>query len=119
MRESTEESVRKVIFSDEFKGYLDGLDTKIKDKYAYVIHIIQTKYVVSEKFIKKLSPYELYEVRVSVGTNEYRTILVAVDASNFMESKNVVFLNSFLKKSTKQYKSEIKKAFETIENMED
>lgn len=38
----------------------------------------------------------LYEVRVSVGTNEYRTILVAVDTSSFMESKKVVFLNSFL-----------------------
>ena len=119
MKEGIEESIRKVIFSDEFKDYLKSLDSKIKEKYAYVIHIIQTKYVVSEKFIKKLSPYELYEVRVSIGTNEYRTILVAVNASNFMEAKEVIFLNSLLKKSTKQYKIEIKKAFSIIESMED
>lgn len=45
MKEPLEESVRKVIFSNEFKDYLNDLDSKIKDKYAYVIHIIQTKYV--------------------------------------------------------------------------
>lgn len=119
MKEAVDELVRRVIFSNEFKAYFNHLDSKIKDKYAYVIQIIQTKYVVSEKFVKKLSPYELYEVRVSIGTNEYRTIFVAVDKTNFMEAKRVVFLNSFLKKSIKQYKMEINKAFVIIEDMED
>lgn len=114
-----EDSIRKVIFSDEFKTYFVDLDSKIKGKYAYVIHIIQTKYIVSDKFVKKLSSYDLYEVRVSVGSNEYRTLFVAVDTTSFMEAKKVVFLNSFLKKSTKQYKLEIQKAFAIIENMED
>ena len=34
-------------------------------------------------------------------------IKVKYDSQSFMESKRVLFLNSFLKKDTKQYKSEI------------
>ena len=53
---------------------------------------------------------EFYEARVSIKTNEYRTVLFAVDSTSFMESKRVLFLNSFLKKDNKQYKSEVEKA---------
>ena len=34
----------------------------------------------------------------------------AIDTQSFIESKRVLFLNSFLKKGTKQYKGEIEKA---------
>ena len=49
-------------------------------------------------------------IRISISSNEYRTILLAVDHDNFIQCKNVLLLNSFLKKGTKQYKAEIKKA---------
>ena len=42
-------------------------------------------------------------MRVSVNTNEYRTILFAVDNDNIILSKKVLLLNGFLKKSTKDY----------------
>jgi len=74
------------------------------------MQIIRTQKVVSIKFVKKLQDTEFYEVRVSVGTNEYRTLLVATDNVNFMEATRVILLNSFLKKSTKQYRQEIEKA---------
>ena len=57
--------------------------------------------------IHSLEYDKFYEARVSVGNNEYRTIIFAIETPSFMESKRVLFLNSFLKKSTKQYKSEI------------
>ena len=57
-------------------------------------------------------------MRVSVSTNEYRTILFTIDADNFMEAKNIILLNSFLKKDTKQYKSEIQKANKILESLE-
>ena len=63
--------------------------------------------MVNKKFVKYLEGTEFYEARVSVGTNEYRTIVFTIDSQSFMESKRVLFLNSFLKKDTKQYKSEI------------
>ena len=66
--------------------------------------------VVSEKFVKKIQNTEFYEVRVSIGTNEYRTMLIATDNANFVEATQVILLNSFLKKDNKQYKREIEKA---------
>ena len=72
--------------------------------------IIKTQYVVNKKFVKNLENTEFYEARISVGTNEYRTIIFAVDSISFIESKKVVFLNSFLKKGNKQYKGEVEKA---------
>ena len=113
-----DEAIRKVIFSDEFIDYYDNLNTKVQDKYSYAIQIIKTQKIVSEKFVKKIQNTEFYEVRVSVGTNEHRTMLIATDNSNFMAAKQVVLLNSFLKKDNKQYQREIEKARAVIEKEE-
>lgn len=110
--------VRKIILSDEFLTYYDSLNIKVQDKYAYAMQIIRTQRVVSEKFVKKIQDTEFYEVRVSVGTNEYRTMLITTDNPNFMEATQVVLLNSFLKKDSKQYKREIEKARTIIEKEE-
>ena len=101
------EDIRETIHSEEYDEYYAGLDEKTKAKYDYVEMIIKTQYVVNKKFIKNLEDTEFYEARVSVGSNEYRTIIFAIETSSFMESKRVLFLNSFLKKSTKQYRGEI------------
>ena len=46
-------------------------------------------------------------MRVSVGTNEYRTIIFATDKENIIESKNILLLNGFMKKSNKDYAKQI------------
>jgi hypothetical protein len=69
-----------------------------------------TQKIISTKFVKKLQEAEFYEVLVSIGTNEYRTLLIATDNPNFIEAERVVLLNSFLKKDSKQYRREIEKA---------
>ena len=91
----------------EYEEYYASLDEKTKAKYDYVETIIKTQYVVSRKFVKNLEGTEFYEARISVGTKEHRTIVFAIDSISFMESKRVLFLNSFLKKDTKQYRGEI------------
>ena len=106
----TNEDIRKIILSDEFSIYYENLSDTLKNKYTYAMQIIKTQKVVSTKFIKKIQETEFYEVRVSIGTNEYRTLLIATDNLNFMEATKVVLLNSFLKKDSKQYRQEIKKA---------
>lgn len=103
-----EKEIRETYHSEEYEKYYNSLDEKTKTKFDYVESIIKTQYVVNKKFVKHLEGTEFYEARVSVGTNEYRTIIFAIDAQSFMESKRVLFLNSFLKKDTKQYKGEIK-----------
>ena len=108
--ETHNSTIRDVLKSDEFHLYFNSLDRKTREKYDYAILIMGTQKIVSIKFVKKIQGTEFYEVRVCVGTNEYRTLLIATDNPNFMESTRVVLLNSFLKKGSKQYKREIEKA---------
>ncbi|MEE1205634.1 MAG: type II toxin-antitoxin system RelE/ParE family toxin, partial [Prevotella sp.] len=86
------------------------IELTLKKKYDYALQIVKSQYVVSSKIVKSLENTDFYELRISISSSEYRTILLAVDHDNFIQSKNVLLLNSFLKKDTKQYKAEIKKA---------
>ena len=52
--------------------------------------IIKTEYVLSTKFVKHLEHTDWY-----VNTNEYRTILFAVDNENIILSKKILLLNGF------------------------
>ena len=104
------EDIRETLHSVEYEEYYASLDEKTKAKFDYVETIIKTQYVVNKKFVKNLEGTEFYEARISVSTNEHRTIIFAVDSISFIESKRVLFLNSFMKKSTKQYKREVENA---------
>ena len=110
--------IREVLKTDEYEQYFQSLDIRTQAKYDYAIQLMQTQKIVSTKFVKKIEKTDFYEVRVSIGTNEYRTMLIAADNPNFMEAKQVVLLNSFLKKDSKQYKREIEKARTIIEREE-
>ena len=105
-----EENIRQVIYSEEFDAFYRGLDSKIQDKFDYGLRLIKTQYVVNKKFVKHLENTDFYELRVSISSDEYRTVLFAIDNSSFIQSKRVILLNSFVKKGTKQYKAEIKSA---------
>lgn len=102
--------IRHIIYSDEFEEYYASMNEQLKKKYDYALQIVKSQYVVSSIIVKSLENTDFYELRISISSNEYRTILLAVDHDNFIQSKNVLLLNSFLKKDTKQYKAEIKKA---------
>lgn len=104
------ETIRKVIFSEEFEAFYNGLAPKIQEKYDYALNIASTQYVVNQKFVKHLENSPFYELRISISSDEYRTLLFAVDNESFMQSQTILLLNSFVKKSTKQYSSEIRTA---------
>lgn len=105
-----EKMIRHIIYSDEFEEYYSSMSEQLKKKYDYALQIVKSQYVVSSKIVKSLENTDFYELRISISSNEYRTILLAVDHDNFIQCKNVLLLNSFLKKDIKQYKAEIKKA---------
>ena len=65
---------------------------------------------VSAKFIKHLENTELYEMRVSIGNNEYRTIMFTMDNPNVILATKIILLNAFMKKSTKDYKKQLRTA---------
>ena len=101
---------REIFYSPEYEDYYGGLPKKVQQKYDYVEQIIRTQRVVNQKFVKHLENTFLYEARVSNGGKDYRTI----DSRSLVESRSVLFLNSFLKKDTKQYGKEIDTAIRIL-----
>lgn len=47
-------------------------------------------------------------MRVSIGSNEYRTIMFTMDNDNVMLATEITLLNAFMKKSSKDYQKQIK-----------
>ncbi len=93
-----EENIRKVIFSEEFNAFYEELDTKVQDKFDYGLRLIKTQYVVNKKFVKHLENTDFYELRISISSDEYRTVLFAIDNDSFIQCKRVILLNSFIYK---------------------
>lgn len=110
--------LREILYTDEFNEFYSEQDERTKLKFKESVVILESIYVLSAKFVKKLTNTDLYEMRVSVGTNEYRTMLFAVNHENIIQSTEVVLLNGFLKKSTKDYEKQIKKAIRILKNLE-
>lgn len=69
--------------------------------------VIINVYDIPTKFIKHLQNTDLYEMRISIGSNEYRSVLFAIDHSNVIQATKIILLNGFLKKSSKDYKKQI------------
>ena len=63
--------IRELYFSHEFVEFYGMLQDKVKAKFEHTMDIIRTEYVLSTKFVKHLEHTDLYEMRVSVSTNEY------------------------------------------------
>lgn len=82
----------------------------------YAIAMLETLYPIPAKFVKKLTGTDFYELRISVD-NEVRVILFAVDNGNINLATNVIFLNGFVKKSTKDYDKEISKAINILRRL--
>ena len=113
------EIMRELIHTDEFDKYFNSLDERVKAKFSECLEILETVYVLSTKFVKRIIEAEegIYELRVSVGFNEYRTILFSMDHENIIQAKCVVLLTGFLKKDKKDYKKQVKKAINILDKL--
>lgn len=109
--------IRVIYKSAEFELFYNGLNNNVKLKFEHVFNVIQTVYAIPVKFVKRLVDTDLYEMRVSVGSNEYRTVLFAIDHDNIIESTRIILLNGFLKKSEKDYKKQIFIAKKILEEL--
>lgn len=110
--------IRIVLITDDFLDFYNQLKPKVQEKISYGIDVITTFKVVSNKLVKKLTNSALYEMRISVD-NEYRVIMFAVDNQNFISSTSVILLSGFIKKSTKDYCKELKKAERILKALND
>lgn len=111
--------IRTILKTPQFQEFYDSQPDKVKEKIDYVLGIMISQKVVNTKFVKYLENTEFYEMRVSLGNNEYRTILLTLDSTSFIECKQAILLNGFVKKDTKQYKGEIEKARTIVKSLED
>ena len=116
--EANKTDIRTIYKSQEFELFYNGLPSVVKVKFENVFNVIQTVYALPIKFVKRLVNTNLYEMRVSVGTNEYRTVLFAIDHDNIIQSTRVILLNGFLKKSEKDYRKQIEIAKKILKDLE-
>lgn len=110
--------VRTVYKTDEYVEYYESLQSRAKSKFDYVENVIATIYNVPTKFVKHLENTDLYEMRVSVGTNEYRTVIFTIDHDNIIQAKNIILLNAFLKKDNKDYRKQVERAKVILSKLE-
>ena len=110
--------IRTLFRTEEFEEFYNSLNTKVKDKFEYTFGLVQTVYALPVKYVKHLEGTDLYEMRVSIGSNEYRTVLFAIDNSNVILSTKIILLNGFLKKSTKDYDKQIAEAVRILKKLE-
>jgi hypothetical protein len=118
--ENENNKIRHLLHTDEFDKYYHSLDARAATKHDEAILYLETIYVLSRKFVKRLEEAEvgMFEMRVSVGTNEYRTIIFAVDHENIIQAKNVILLNGFIKKDNREYRRQMKAAINILNNIE-
>lgn len=110
--------IRTIYKTREFEEFFEALDIRVQVKFKYAFNIVQTVYAIPTRQVKHLEGTDLYEMRVSVGTNEYRTIIFAIDHSNIIQATRVILLNGFLKKSTKDYQRQIRVAQSILKELE-
>lgn len=119
MAEEKNIKIRNLTYTDEFNEFYLLLDEKIKDKFGDYFSILRTVYVLNTKIVKKLVTTDrLYELRISAGFNEYRSVIFFANHNNIIEATELVLLNGFLKKDTKDYDKQIKKAINILKKLE-
>ncbi|PVX45666.1 phage derived Gp49-like protein DUF891 [Flavobacterium sp. 103] len=110
--------MRTIFKTREFLEFLNNSETNVKDKIDYLLEIIIKQPVINIKIAKKLINTDFYEVRIQIN-NEYRIIVFTIDHDNINQSRNIIFLNGFMKKSTKDYDKQIKTAIKILEKWQD
>ena len=109
--------MRTLLRSTAFDEFYNSLQMKVQNKVKYALNIIAELKVVNTKMVKKLVETDFYELRISVG-NEYRVILFTIDQENFIEAEQILLLNGFMKKSTKDYKKELQMAQQILNSLQ-
>ena len=109
--------MRTMIRSTAFDEFFNSLPINAQNKLKYAMNIIAEVKVVSSKLVKKLVNTDFYELRISIN-NEYRIILFTIDHESFIESTQIILLNGFVKKSSKDYKKEIERAKQILNNLQ-
>ena len=106
---------RQVIaYKNYFLDFYEKQSDNVQAKIEWTLNLIRVTRQVPEKYFKHLEGTKgLYEVRIEVGSNNYRIF-------SFFDKGNLVVLgNAFLKKTQKTPKQELEKALKIMEEYQD
>lgn len=109
--------MRKTIWSNEFSDFYEVQQPIVQEKIDYLLEIVKEKQMLHSKIVKKLINTQFYELRITLG-QEYRIIIYPYDHKNIIEAEIIILLNGFVKKSTKDYKRNIKIANNILKKLE-
>jgi len=84
--------------------FLDSHSGKVTQKITWVLKLIEETEMVPKEYFKKLTPYDIWEVRISFSGNKYRILAF------IYENSQLILTHGFIKKTQKIPKSEIEKA---------
>ena len=86
------------------EDFLDSLSDKIVQKITWILRIVRTEQRISQKFLKKLTSTDIWEIRIEIFSDIYRIFC-------FFDSGNLVILtHGFQKKTQKTPIKEIERA---------
>jgi uncharacterized protein YihD (DUF1040 family) len=106
--------MREIDVTEECLEFIDTQDERVSLKFFQLLEVFGEVKVVHTNFLKKLQGTQFYEMRIKAG-NEFRVVIFAIDHLNFAECTKAVCLYGFQKKSTKDYKTAVKKAEKILE----
>ncbi len=98
----------------EYQQFYDSLEDDVMRKIAYLETIVIKEKVISSKIAKKLVNTDLYELRILLK-NQYRILFFTIDSEDLNQATELLFINGFIKKSTKDYRKEVKRALKILE----
>jgi hypothetical protein len=102
-------SIRQIIFyKTYFLEFYNKVNIKVQEKIDFALEILATQHIVPQSHVKYIENSDgIYEIRVSVRSDEYR-ILFFFEDSSLIEGGNVVILgNGFIKKDKKDYRKAV------------
>lgn len=94
--------MREILISDECIDFVSRNNTRVQTKFKYLLEVIGEQKIIHRAIVDKLVNTKFYELRIR-AENQIRIIIFTTDNENFMESKKIILLNGFLKRTNKDY----------------
>lgn len=103
------EKLREIKFYQSyFLEYYKAQSEKVQEKIDFILQVLETQHFVSDKYVKHITNSNgIYEIRISVGSNEYRILFFFESGDLISGGKIIVLGNGFMKKDTKDYKKAV------------
>lgn len=106
------EKLREIKFYQSyFLEYYKAQSEKVQEKIDFILQVLETQHFVSDKYVKHITNSNgIYEIRISIGSNEYRILFFFESGDLISGGKIIVLGNGFMKKDTKDYKKAVQLA---------